>query len=123
MGATYADVEVKDLAASGAGYSGRFLVDTGAMECLAPGDALRAAGVQVEGKEEYELADGSGVELEFGFCRVKVIGLETVTKIVFGDPGTEPLLGAIAMESLGVVVDPRTQTLKQLKRKALKRHR
>ena len=42
MGATYADVEVRDLATSGTGYAGRFLVDTGAMECLAPGDVLRA---------------------------------------------------------------------------------
>ena len=120
MGATYANVEVRDLTAKQPPYAARFLVDTGAMECLAPADALRAAGVGVEGQEEYELADGSGVRLDYGFCRIKVIGLETVTKIVFGSAAAEPLLGAIAMESLGVVVDPRSQTLKQLRRKALK---
>ena len=34
--------------------------------------------------------------------------------IVFGDPDSEPLLGVTALESVGIVVDPRNQTLKRL---------
>ena len=34
--------------------------------------------------------------------------------IVFGDDGTEPLLGATALESAGIEVDPRSQCLKRL---------
>ena len=34
--------------------------------------------------------------------------------IVFGDDGTEPLLGVAALESAGIEVDPRSQRLRRL---------
>ena len=34
--------------------------------------------------------------------------------IIMGDPGTEPILGVTALESVGIDVDPRNQTLKRL---------
>jgi hypothetical protein len=64
-------------------------------------------GVSPEGKAVYELADGGPVELEYGFAR-----------IVF-----EPILGVIALEAAGIVVDPRTQTLKHLHARPLKLRR
>ena len=120
MGLTYADVEVRELAGGGPGYAAWFLVDSGAVESLAPEDQLRAIGIEPEGEDLYELADGSEVRLRHGFCRLRLMGLETVSKIIFGQPDKEPLLGAIALESLGLVVDPRTQMIKQLKHKPLK---
>jgi hypothetical protein len=49
------------------------------------------------------------------------MNLGTACKITFASPGTEPLLGAIAMEDLGVIVDPRTQTLREVKTKERRR--
>ncbi len=34
--------------------------------------------------------------------------------IVLGEPDAEPLLGVTALESVGIEVDPRNQTLKRL---------
>ena len=34
--------------------------------------------------------------------------------IIMGTPGTEPILGVTALESVGIDVDPRNQTLKRL---------
>lgn len=57
MGITHVTTTIRNLAARGKGYTGEFLVDTGAIDCLAPGSALRRAGVKPEGKKVYELAD------------------------------------------------------------------
>ena len=47
------------------------------------------------------------------FARVSFIGSNTVTKIIFGPDNVEPVLGVTALESVGIGVDPVTQTLKR----------
>src|SRR5579884_1477139 len=112
MGLTHITVAVSDLASSGDAYEGEFLVDTGAIDCLAPRDRLLAAGIRPEGKAIYELADGTPVELEYGFARVEFVGQMTVAQIIFGPPDAEPILGTVALENVGVIVDPVSKTLK-----------
>jgi len=34
--------------------------------------------------------------------------------IIFGEPGTEPILGVTALESVGIDIDPRNQKLKRM---------
>ena len=114
MGLTYVTVAVSNLSKDTAPYRAEFLVDTGALHCMAAGDELAKAGVRVEGKAVYELANGEPVEYEHGFTRISFLGDETVAKIMFGPPGVEPLLGVVALESTGLVVDPVTQNLKRL---------
>ena len=111
---------VRKLAGGGKGYEADFLVDTGAVDCLAPAKALRRAGIKPEGKHVYELADGTPVELEYGFPRVALMGQETVTPIVFGPEGSEPILGVLALEGLGISVDPQTRSLKRERARSLK---
>ncbi len=41
--------------------------------------------------------------------------------IIFGDPGTEPILGVTALESVGIDADPRNQTLKRMPATRLKK--
>ena len=38
----------------------------------------------------------------------------TAGRVIFGPEGTEPLLGVIALQSVGIIVDPRTEKLKRL---------
>ncbi|MEM8875098.1 MAG: retroviral-like aspartic protease family protein [Planctomycetota bacterium] len=120
MGLTYADVEIRDLDQKHPAFSGRFLVDTGAVECVVNADDLRDAGVMPEGRKQYELADGSLREMDYGFARIKVRGAETVSEVVFAPAKSEPILGVVVMELLGLVVDPRTNTLKKLAAVSLK---
>jgi predicted aspartyl protease len=68
----------------------------------------------------YELADGSPVEYEYGFARVSFLGEETVAPIIFGPAAAEPPLGVVALESLGLIVDPISKALKRLNAKPLK---
>lgn len=120
MGLTHVTVKVRDLTKTGSPYESDFLVDTGAIDSLAAAEHLLAAGVTPEGKAVYELADRRPVEFEYGFARLSFLGEETVATIIFGPSGSEPILGVTALESVGVVVDPVTKTLKRLHAKPLK---
>jgi predicted aspartyl protease len=81
---------------------------------------LLKAGIKPEGKKVYELTDRSPVELEYGFARVSLLGDETVTPIIFGPQGSEPILGVLALEGLGISVDPKTRSLKRERAVSLK---
>ena len=120
MGITHVTTTLRSLARRGKGYTANFLVDTGAIDCLAPAGALRKAGIRPEGRAVYELADGKPVEYEYGFARVSFIGAETVAQVIFGPDGCEPILGVVALENTGVTVDPTTHALRRVHAKSLK---
>jgi clan AA aspartic protease len=121
VGLTYVTTRISDLAKKGKPFEAEFLVDTGSIDCLAASDSLAAAGIQPEGKAVYELANGQPIECEYGFARVSFMGEETVTQVIFGPAGAEPILGVTALENTGHVVDPVTKNLKRLHAKPLKR--
>jgi hypothetical protein len=50
---------------------------------------------------------GSGMSL----CRVRCRGR---CRVIFANPGVEPVLGVTALESVGIMVDPTNKTLKRL---------
>ncbi|MEX2559036.1 MAG: hypothetical protein WD403_03930 [Pirellulales bacterium] len=120
MGLTHVTARLTSLSKEGTPYEAEFLVDTGAIDCMAPHEVLAAARIEPEGRAVYELANGEPVEYEFGFARIAFMGQETVAQVIFGPSGTEPILGAGALENAGLVVDPVTKTLKRLPAKPLK---
>src|ERR1043165_5983556 len=114
MGLTRVTTTLTNLTKTLPGYEALFLVDTGSIHCMAPRDELIKAGIKPEGKAAYELANGEPYEVEFGFARISFMGNETISQVIFGPEGVEPILGALALESVGIVVDPVTMTLKKL---------
>jgi len=121
MGTTHVTTQIQSLTRRGKAYRAEFLVDTGAIDCMAPASGLKAAGVKPEGKAVYEMADGRPVEMEYGFARVSFVGAETVAQVIFGPEGCEPLLGVVALENTGIIVDPASRTLRRLHAKPLKK--
>ena len=113
MGLTHVTVSLSALT-GGTPYEADFLVDTGATDSMAPGAALRLAGVQPVGRTAYELADGTVVRYEFGLVKIEFMGDITAGRVIFGPDDVEPLLGVTALESVGILVDPANQTLKRL---------
>lgn len=114
MGLTHVTVRMSDVAKQGDSFEAEFLVDTGAVHCLAPKSKLQSAGIAAEGKRVYELANGQPIEFDYGFARVAFMGDETVTEVIFGPENAEPILGVVALENIGVVVDPVSNELKRL---------
>ena len=117
MGLTHVTAQVVDVGRTGTPYEAEFVVDTGSLHCLAPASRLQEAGVAPEGRKVYGLASGEPVEYveyQYGFARISFLGDETVSHVVFGPEDAEPILGVVALENTGVMVDPVTQTLKRL---------
>ena len=114
MGFVHLPVSVKAPGVSPDRYDAVFLVDTGALESMAPSNELRRIGIQPVGRETYELADGSSQEFDYGIVQLEFMGKITAGNVLFGPDNAEPLLGVTALESAGLAIDPRTQTLRPL---------
>ena len=114
MGLTKVTTKLTSLMDSKKSFESLFLVDTGATDSMAPSDELEKIGIRPEGKMAYELADGTVKEYPFGLARIEFMGETTAGRVIFGVPGTEPLLGVTALESVGIMVDPTDKTLKRL---------
>ncbi len=121
MGITHVTVSVGNLRQDQPPYEAEFLVDTGAIDCVAPASSLAAAGIQVEGQSVYEIANGDVVEYPIGFARISFMGSETVAQVIFGPEGCEPILGTVALENIGIGVDPVSRSLRRMPAKPLKR--
>jgi clan AA aspartic protease len=114
MGLTKVTTKLISLHAPRGNYESVFLVDTGATDSMAPADELEKIGVIKEGKMSYELANGTVKEYPYGLVRIEFMGETTAGRVIFGEPGSEPILGVTALESVGIMVDPTTKTLKRL---------
>ena len=83
------------------------LVDTGATISFVPAAVLAGLGIHPRWTErEFETASGAVIRRSVGAALFAVDGHETLTPVVFGEPGDAAVLGAVALESLGLVVDP-----------------
>ena len=102
-------------------YEADFLVDTGSMDTMAPASALKKLGIQPDGKDLYELASGEFVEYEYGSAKVEFMGEVAPVRIIFGPEGSAPILGVVALETAGYIVDPKNQTIRKLEARPLKR--
>jgi len=101
-------------------YNANFLVDTGAMNSMAPASQLRKIGIEPIGKRLYEFANGEVREYEHGLAQVSFMNETTWTDIIFGPDDTEPILGVITLEIAGFVVDPKNERLRKLRARPLK---
>jgi len=107
-------VTVKPLVGQGGPFEATFLVDTGALDSMAPASALRNIGIEPEGVNTYELADGSLREYAFAFARLEVLGATVVSRILFGPEEATPLLGVLALEAAGITIDPASHRLHKM---------
>jgi clan AA aspartic protease len=123
MGLTHVTVALSSPGNRTRRWEALFLVDTGAIDCMAPATALREIGIQPEGKRSYELADGTEIQFEYGIVRIEFMGDVTSGDIIFGPDDCEPILGITALEHTGIVVDPKTNQLRRLPAVPLKSER
>jgi len=113
MGLTHVAVTIRN-AGSEDSFTANFLVDTGAIDSLAPASELKRMGITPSGKRRYELANGEIAEYEFAWAEFSFLDDTISSRIIFGPDNAEPILGVLALESVGLVVDPVTHTLRKL---------
>ncbi len=83
-----------------------FMIDSGAMYSLVPKVELQKLGIIPYRKMEFFLADGTKITREVGDAYFEYQGSGGAAPVVFGEFGDEPLLGATALESCGLVLNP-----------------
>jgi len=121
MGLTRIPVTVRKLGSKeGESYTATFLVDTGSMDSLVPASELRKLGIEPRRTELYEMASGQLQTFDIGFAEFTFLGKEVPVQIMFGAENTEPILGVIALEQAGFVVDPVAERLTKLPARSLK---
>lgn len=91
------------------------VVDTGAALPLIPCDVLRSLGIEPKHERTFLLADGSRRRLGIGEARLAYGNDEAPCLVAFAPRRTQPLFGALALESLGLEVDPVNKRLKRTK--------
>ena len=96
-------------------WTGKFLVDSGSFDSFVPRAHPEEVGLEPRVRRQYVLADGKSVPLGIAVSEIEFEGEVVGRTIVYGDEGTEPLLGVTALESGGFEVDPRNEELKRLR--------
>src|SRR6266566_5441913 len=83
-----------------------FLVDSGAIYSVVPGDVLGRLGVQPLGEQEFRLANGTKIVRKKGIALFRYGDRVGGADVIFGERGDSVLLGALTLESLGLSLDP-----------------
>lgn len=110
MGTSKVAVEVRD--ATGTRFEPmEVLVNTGASYLAIPASRLRRLNVAEYETRPFALADGRIVERGVGIAPLRIDGRTLPVLCVFNDEGTEPILGAVALETFGLGVEPVAQNL------------
>lgn len=92
----------------------RLLVDSGAIYSVLPKDELEKLGIKPDRKQKFILANNEVIEKEVGEARFIWNGFERTAPVVFGDKGVY-LLGAVTLETMGLIIDPINRKLEPLK--------
>jgi len=87
------------------------LVDTGATYTWVPREILERLGHKAEEEWDFVLADGRTVLYPVTWVTVRLNGATQPTPVIFGDEGTEPLLGVVTLEEFRLGVDAVNQRL------------
>ena len=93
------------------GAGGRFepleaLVDTGATYTSIPRDVLEGLGVTPDEDWPFILADGREVRYPVAWIRIRIGERVQPTIVVFGEPGSQPILGVVTLEEFRLAADP-----------------
>jgi len=91
------------------------LVDSGAIYAVVPASVLRRIGVRPRGEETFTLIDGTHVTREVGTVFFEIDDREGASKVIFGRRGDARVIGAVALEELGLMLDPLTRRLRPLR--------
>ena len=90
------------------------IVDSGAIYSVVPTPILRGIGVASDGPETFQLADGRSIRRDVGHALFEILGRRRPSTVIFGKRGDVCLLGMVALEELGLMLDPLKRRLRAL---------
>jgi predicted aspartyl protease len=106
MGLTFVEGEARAPGSRRRKRRVRLLVDSGAVFSLLPRADWKALGLKPEREVEFVLADGSTLARGVSEATFEIEGRRATSPVVLGEADDEPLLGAVTLETLGLMLDP-----------------
>lgn len=91
---------------AGRGVPLRMLVDTGAVYSVLPEAAWKRLRLRPERTADFTLADGTTISRGVAECRFALAGRAASSPVVLGGRTDAPLLGAVTLETLGLMLNP-----------------
>lgn len=113
MAVTYLDISVRNPQKPKKSTKTRFLVDSGAVYSVMPATLLQKMEIKAGDTQRFTLANGEVIEKGVGNALFEYQGKVRSSPVVFGEQGIF-LLGAVTLESLGVILDPINREIKPL---------
>lgn len=114
MALTFVEVKISNPADEGKYTKVRCMVDSGAIYSVVPAETLRKLGVKFHSKKSFTLANGEVVERFLGDVIFEYAGEKGASPVIFGEKGDSSLLGAVTLESLGLMLDPLRREIRPL---------
>jgi predicted aspartyl protease len=93
----------------------RFLVDSGAVYSVLPWRVWRRLGLRPRRTLEFVLADGTVIRRRVSDCRFAYGDVDAPGPVILGGRRDAALLGAVTLETLGLVLDPFARTLRPMR--------
>ena len=106
MGVFNVTVRVASLMAPSQTQEVSLLGDAGATLSWIPRHVLESLGAVPYSRLPFELADGRRLERDVTAVMLAIDGRKAPVEVAFGEAGEEAVLGATALEGLGLLVDP-----------------
>jgi predicted aspartyl protease len=114
MGLTVLEIQVGNPAQPDITETVEFFIDSGAVCSVVPAAILERLQIKPLKEETFRLADGSKIVRKKGIALFRHEDRVGGADVIFGEPGDSSLLGALTLESLGLVLDPLRRELNQL---------
>ena len=115
VGLTYVDGFVRAPGRRGRARRVRFLVDSGAVYSVLRRKEWKALGLTPERELDFVLADGTTLTREVSECVFDLEGRRATSPVVLGETEDEALLGAVTLETLGLMLNPLTRRLQAMR--------
>ena len=111
MGVKFVAAKVSRTDRRGRAIRLRFMVDSGVVYSVLPAVVWRALKLKPERSVEFTLADGTTMTRGVSECRFQINGLSATSPAVLGEAEDSPLLGAVTLETLGLMLNPLSREL------------
>jgi predicted aspartyl protease len=93
----------------------RFLVDSGAVYSVLRRDDWKALRLSPTRELDFVLADGTTLTRGVSECSIEIEGRRATSPVVLGETEDEALLGAVTLETLGLMLNPLERTLQPMR--------
>jgi predicted aspartyl protease len=115
MGLTYVEGKLRTPGRRQRPRRVRFLVDSGAVYSVLRKKDWEALGLGPARELDFVLADGSTLTRGVSECIFELEGRQATSPVVLGETEDEALLGAVTLETLGLMLNPLNRTLQPMR--------